>query len=180
MNGLCCDLIHFSMFLTLSHDGQLKTIENQGELTESGHFLRAMLRGEEMPTNLPTPCPALTTPPPGQCSDSTDDCSETMCCNELGAKCFTSELATDGFYMVSIVFTHVLAHVFTRFRIVDLVNPFESCFTCLNWGFTVFSFVDVSSGFPYFGRAISSSWSIMLVKRKRRRGDRQVKNADMS
>lgn len=58
------------------------------ELTESGHFLRAMLRGEEMPTNLPTPCPALTTPPPGQCSDSTDDCSETMCCNELGSKCF--------------------------------------------------------------------------------------------
>ena len=52
-----------------------------------------------MPSELPTPCPALTTPPPGQCSDSTDDCSETMCCNELGAKCFTSkmsELATDG------------------------------------------------------------------------------------
>jgi len=58
------------------------------ELTKSGHFVRAMLRGEAMPSQLPEPCPALTTPPPGQCSDSTDDCSETMCCNELGAKCY--------------------------------------------------------------------------------------------
>eukprot|EP00438_Fugacium_kawagutii_P022615 Skav211579 [mRNA] locus=scaffold2913:25091:28077:+ [translate_table: standard] len=54
------------------------------ELTESGHFVRAMLRGEDMPTELPTPCPVLTTPPPGQCVDSTEDCSEKKCCNELG------------------------------------------------------------------------------------------------
>ena len=55
-------LIRFAPFLMIyTSSGQLKTIENQGELTESGHFLRAMLRGEEMPTNLPTPCPALTT-----------------------------------------------------------------------------------------------------------------------
>ena len=37
----------------------------------------------------------------------------------------------------------------------------------------------MSSGLPYFGRAVST-WLIMLVHRKRRRGDRQVKNADMS
>ena len=127
-------LIRFAPFLMIyTSSGQLKTIENQGELTESGHFLRAMLRGEEMPTNLPTPCPALTTPPPGQCSDSTDDCSETMCCNELGAKCFMSkmsELATDGFYM----FSHMCLHIFSRVFAsnVDLVNPFKSCLTCLD------------------------------------------------
>ena len=104
-------LIRFAPFLMIyTSSGQLKTIENQGELTESGHFLRAMLRGEEMPTNLPTPCPALTTPPPGQCSDSTDDCSETMCCNELGAKCFTSKLSE-----FANVCNRWILHVFTCF-----------------------------------------------------------------
>ena len=86
-----------------------------------------------MPSELPTPCPALTTPPPGQCSDSTDDCSETMCCNELGAKCFTSkmsELATDGLTRFHTLCSQVFASH------VDLVNPFESCLTCLDWVFS--------------------------------------------
>eukprot|EP00435_Cladocopium_sp_Y103_P029412 s1141_g7.t1 len=42
------------------------------ELTESGHFVRSTLLGEPMLDPLPEPCPRLTTPPPGMCSDSTD------------------------------------------------------------------------------------------------------------
>lgn len=58
------------------------------ELTESGHFVRSTFLGEPMPDPLPEPCPRLTTPPPGMCSDSTEDCSKTRCCNELGTTCF--------------------------------------------------------------------------------------------
>ncbi|CAJ1368235.1 unnamed protein product [Effrenium voratum] len=58
------------------------------ELTESGHFVRSMLRKEEEELPLPEPCPRLTTPPPGMCVDATEDCSEKKCCNEIGHKCF--------------------------------------------------------------------------------------------
>ncbi|CAJ1447053.1 unnamed protein product [Effrenium voratum] len=58
------------------------------ELSESGHFVRSMLRKEEEELPLPEPCPRLTTPPPGMCVDATEDCSEKKCCNEIGHKCF--------------------------------------------------------------------------------------------
>ena len=57
-----------------------------------------------------------TTTTPGQCSDPGDDCSETKCCNEADAKCFTSKLfelaAEDGFRVFLQLFTHVFTHAF--------------------------------------------------------------------
>eukprot|EP00933_Yihiella_yeosuensis_P080146 TRINITY_DN93559_c0_g1_i1.p1 TRINITY_DN93559_c0_g1~~TRINITY_DN93559_c0_g1_i1.p1 ORF type:complete len:516 (+),score=120.69 TRINITY_DN93559_c0_g1_i1:70-1548(+) len=67
-----------------SGDGGWKSCE----LTESGAWVRSELRGEAFQGLHEPPCPQLTTPPPGMCSSSGDDCSEKGCCNELGAKCF--------------------------------------------------------------------------------------------
>ena len=71
-----------------------------------------------------------TTTTPGQCSDPGDDCSETKCCNEADAKCFTSKLfelaAEDGFRVFLQFFTDVL-HMLLH------VNPFKSRLTCLHF-----------------------------------------------
>ena len=158
----------------------LKTIENQGELTESGHFLRAMLRGEEMPTNLPTPCPALTTLLQGNVQIprmtalrrcvATSWVPNVSClrCPSLQRMVFTC------FHTCVCTFFRAFSHQMLILWILS--NPVWHVWI---WYFKYLILL-MSSGLPYFGRAVSSSCLIMLVQRKRRRGDRQVKNADMS
>lgn len=55
------------------------------ELTDSGIFLRASLRGETVP---PTPAPA---PTPVSCSSNTQSCKTTLCCQDSARSCYEKD-----------------------------------------------------------------------------------------
>jgi len=66
-------------------------------LTESGAFVRALLRNEPPAPALnaaDTPaaeCPGLPKAQDGPCSDSGQDCTRTRCCNDLSLQCFQKD-----------------------------------------------------------------------------------------
>jgi len=60
-------------------------------LTESGRFLRASMRGDDMgvtPTPTPVPTPA---PTPGGCAEAGDDCQSSKCCADTSLNCYQKD-----------------------------------------------------------------------------------------
>lgn len=58
------------------------------QLTASGAFVRAGLRGEPAAGTAPEPCPEVPLPPQVDCSEAGEDCSSTRCCTGAGQQCF--------------------------------------------------------------------------------------------
>jgi len=58
------------------------------DLTESGRWIRASLRGDEVPSTDPV---LPTTGAPGDCSETYEDCRSTRCCNDKSLTCYKKD-----------------------------------------------------------------------------------------